>query len=117
MDCLTPFLPEAPPAPKPNSHGAFGLADPDFTRDQLTLAGFKEIQIEPHLGKMILGTEGVSSAVEFNMQMGPAMSLAKDLPAETIAGLEAAFADLFEKYSQDSVVAMEAAAWIITARA
>ncbi len=116
MERLIPFLPEAPPAPKPNSPGAFGLADTDFTREQLTEAGFSHIRIEPREGHMILGTQGVPSAVEFNMQMGPAMSLAKDLPQETHDRIEAAFADLFEKYCQDSVVSMPASAWIITAR-
>ena len=65
---------------------------------------------------MIIGAEGVQSAVDFNMQLSPAMALAKGLPEETVEAIKASFSELFEQYHTDSVVAMPAAAWLITAR-
>ncbi|MFT4649783.1 MAG: SAM-dependent methyltransferase [Glaciecola sp.] len=112
---MIPFLPEAPSAPKPNSPGAFGLADPDFTKAELLQAGFRNISIEGVRRDAVLGTEGVPSAVEFNMQLGPVANLAGDLPPETLEQIRASFADLFEPHCHDSVVTLPASVWIITA--
>ncbi|MDF1838902.1 MAG: class I SAM-dependent methyltransferase [Planctomycetota bacterium] len=116
MDRLIPFLPEAPEPLEPNAPGAFGLADPDFTRSQLIEAGFQDIEIESKHGSMVFSTDGVSSAVEFNMRLSPAMGLAQGLPPETLLAIRKSFAQLFERYSQGPVVALPASAWLITAR-
>lgn len=117
MARLLPFLDEAPPAPKPNAPGAFGLADRAYARRELSKAGYQDIEIEPFTADMILGTQGVDSAVEFTMQLGPGASLVEGASASTVEQIHASLAEFFEQYRNGDVVALPGAAWLITARA
>lgn len=117
MAAMLPFLSETPPPPTPHAPGAFGLADKDYTRGVLSEAGFKDIEIDPITMDMVLGTEGVPSAVDFNMKLGPAAHLAKDLPPSTVEKIEAAFTDLFEQHESQGQVTLPGSAWIVTGRA
>ncbi len=117
MACMLPFLPQTPPPPTPHAPGAFGLADKDYTRAVLSEAGFKDIEIDPITMDVTLSTEGVASAVDFNMKLSPAAHLTKDLPSSTIEKIEAAFTELFEQCENQGHVTLPGSAWIVTGRA
>ena len=75
MECLLPFLPEAPSAPIPNAPGAFGLADPDRTRMILSNAGFHDIQIEGVQEDIVWSKTGAQEALKFFHGVGPCIPL------------------------------------------
>ncbi|MCA9000825.1 MAG: methyltransferase domain-containing protein [Planctomycetes bacterium] len=114
--CMLPFLPEPPVPPAPNSPGPFGLGDPDFAREQLEQAGFQGVEFQSVEAPMIFSTEGVAAAVDFEMNIGPAARLAKDLDESSIRGMREAYARLFEQNCQGQTVTLPAAAWLVTAR-
>jgi len=108
-------LPEMPP----RTPGPFAFEEPEYFRDVLTKAGFKEIGIEAWRTEMYVGGEGSTpeSAGDFLLQ---AMSVAQhiqDMPAETQEKIRAELVRRLGIFATSQGVKMPAATWFATARA
>jgi hypothetical protein len=77
----------------PASGGPFSLGDPDYLRQLLSEAGWRDVVIDRDRRKLYLGGAGAGDdeAVDFVLALGPAQLALADQPAEVV---DAARADL-----------------------
>jgi len=116
LRCILPFLDEPPPAPEARAPGPFAFADPEYIEEQLSAAGFGEIEIRDHTADVVLGTGGVQGALDFSMQVGPAARLTTDLGPGPMAKIHAALGELFQAALEGQTVSLPGSAWAVSAR-
>ncbi len=116
LKCVLPYLEEAPPAPIPHAPGPFAFADPDYTEQELSAAGFREIEIRDLSLDVVLGQGGVQGALDFSMQVGPASRLTEGLEQAAMEGIQDNLRALFSGALKEDVVALPGAAWLVSAR-
>lgn len=107
-----------PTPPDPTAPGPFAFGDADRVRTVLTDAGWHDIGIEPFSTPILLGGPGtVEDAVSFlrSTGMGRILFAEKD-PATVAAALDAVRESLSPHADADGV-RLDAATWIVTARA
>lgn len=108
---------EGPP-PDPRAPGPFAFADRDYVRDILADAGWSSVDFEAVDFAMIagVGDDPVADAVAYWSSIGPAsMRLAEMndvVRQESIVRLR----EVARRNLRDGVVALKAAAWIVSAR-
>lgn len=108
---------EAPP-PDPRAPGPFAFADRDFVRDILSDAGWSGVDFEPVDFAMIAGAgdDPVEDALAYWTAIGPAairLAGMNDVARqESIVRLR----EVARRNLRDGVVALKAAAWIVSAR-
>lgn len=116
---LAALLPGAP-APEPASHAPspFAFADPDHVADILDAAGWSEIGFEPVDFAYVagVGKGGVDDAHSYFLSIGPAARAAAELDPEARAEFSARLRAHLESIADGGLVAMKAAAWIVSAR-
>lgn len=105
--------PDVPP-PGPGEPGPHGLADPALTTDRLTRAGWREVRLEPIRPIVDLGGN-LDDAVDQVRGLGSVGGAIEREGAERV--LPAVRAALAPYVAADGAVRMQAAAWVITARA
>ncbi len=109
-------LPHAMPVPA-DSHaaGPFAFADPEHVR--CSLAGWGEITFTPVDFTYVAGAGAhpLADAIGFFSRIGPTAARLAGLTAGARSNALAAMANVLEPYCDNGVVALPAAAWIVTA--
>jgi SAM-dependent methyltransferase len=107
----------SPPArPGPEDPGPFSFGDPVRVRRILEGAGFKKIEIEPFGTAVFLGTS-LDEAVKAVTMVGPASQVLADAPADLKEKALQSVRDALAARQTDAGIALQAATWIVTARA
>ena len=115
---MAKLLPPPETPPDPEAPGPMAFADPERVRNILTDAGWDKIAFEPFDFAMVagVGDDAVSDAMDYFMAIGPAaMALAEMEPAER-EQVQARMKAYLATREFDGVVALAAAAWIVTAQ-
>lgn len=110
---------ELPAPPAPDAPGPFAFADPDRVRNLVEGAGFVDVGVESLTTKVTVGgSDDMDAVVDFLMQMGPAASVLREADPAIAPRVATSIRDAIRLYYvEDLGVRMEAAAWIVTARA
>ena len=109
----------APPLPEmgPDDPGPFAFADESRVRRLLSDAGFVDIEVTPEDFDLDVGVgEGLDSAVENALTLGPASRMLEDQPETTRAAAAAAIRKALEAHAVGDRVPLGAAVWLVTAR-
>ncbi|MEE2877944.1 MAG: class I SAM-dependent methyltransferase [Pseudomonadota bacterium] len=114
---VRPLLNDAPQPAEPGAPSPFAFEDATRTASILKDAGWSKVDITPWKGELTLPGDSNDETVDFMMRNGPAARLMKDHdldPDRARAALEAALSKIS---SDDGPVAVDAAAWIVSATA
>jgi SAM-dependent methyltransferase len=114
MRAAAPHLPPSPPAPDPDAPGPFAFARQERVRRLLAAAGFDAIHIAPH--DEAVGSGDLDAAVTLSLRLGPLGRVLVDQPAlrEVVAP---AVRGALAAHAGPDGVKLDAAIWIVTARA
>lgn len=107
------------PAPfDPTAPGPFAWADPRRVEAWLTEAGWREIEFDPFDFAMVIGAgaDPIADAVAYCQRIGPAARAVAELDADERDRFADRAAALAERNIHEGIVALRAAAWIVTAR-
>jgi SAM-dependent methyltransferase len=108
----------APPlAPDPRAPGPFAFADPEYVEEILSASGWSEIGFEPVDFAYVAGAgdDAVGDALSYLQSIGPASRAAAELPAEARVEFIERLRGYLEGVARDGLVALPAAAWIVSA--
>lgn len=117
LKSATPHLKEDLPPPDPAAPGPFAFADAARTRSIFEKAGWSDVALTPWTGQLTLPGTTVEEAANFSMELGPLASVisAQNLDAEAVRGsVEKALA---AACPTKTMFKLNAAVWIVTARA
>jgi SAM-dependent methyltransferase len=109
----------APPLPEigPEDPGPFAFADERRVRRLLSDAGFVDVEVVPENFDLDVGVgEGIDSAVDIALTLGPTSRMLEDQPETTRAAAAAAIRKALEMHADGDRVPMRAAVWFVTAR-
>lgn len=119
LAALSHLAPPEPPAPR--APGPFAFAEPDYVRDLLTQAGFRDIALSPldiDLRLAEAGKDALAEAVAFTLEIGPlARALKAEPSAEKREAATAAIRREFENHLSADGIALKGACWMVTAKA
>lgn len=112
------LLPEAPQAADPGAPGPFAFANPAHVESILTRGGWHQVQMTPVDFPMIAGAgeNAVEDAVAYFSRIGPAARAMAEFDSEARERFLQRVRTLAERYCHSNIVALPAAAWIVTAR-
>lgn len=113
LRAASPHLPPQP-AHDPDAPGPFAFADPDRVRGILERAGFEEIKITPHDEQV--GSGDLDTMLAVCSRVGPLGKVLRENPELRAATLPAVRSALAAHDGPDGV-RLNAATWIVTARA
>jgi ubiquinone/menaquinone biosynthesis C-methylase UbiE len=107
------------PKPEPRAPGPFAFADPNYVRDILETAGFRNIRIDPWRGPQMIGGKGATpeEAADFVMDvlfLGEALD---DQPDEVKTAARAKAIDLFKTAETVEGVSLPCMVWFVSAEA
>lgn len=107
-----------PPSPNPRAPGPFAFADASYVEGILAAAGWQEIAFEGTDFAYVCGTgeDPVEDALGLFRRIGPAAAHLRTLEGEALTTAEARIREWLERHRSGNLVAMAAAAWIVTAR-
>ena len=106
------------PKPEPGAPGPFAFSNPDYITTILTSAGFRNIEINPWSGDLLIGSPGMDTATtaQFLMRSSALVQNLKesiiDVQHEIFSKLEGQLGLFFK----NGGVYMPAKAWIVSAR-
>lgn len=102
----------------PHAPGPFAFADRGRVLDILGSAGWGEVACEPYDFAMIAGAgpDPVADAVEYFTVIGPAARAIRSMEPADRATMLDRVREVAERHHRDGLVALRAAAWIVTAR-
>lgn len=108
---------EAPP-PDARAPGPFAFADRDYMRDILTAAGWTEIDFEAVDFAMIAGAgeDPIEDSLAYWTTIGPAAIRLAGMNDAARRGSILRLREVARRNLRDGVVALKAAAWIVSAR-
>ncbi len=109
----------APPLPEtgPEDPGPFAFADEGRIRRLLRDAGFVEIEVAPENFRLDIALgDGLDSAVEIALELGPTSRMLEDQPETARAAAAAAIRKALEAHAVGDRVPLSAAVWFVTAR-
>lgn len=117
MTEVTRLLPPAGPS-DPLAPGPFAFADPVRLETILRKAGWADVALEPFDFAMVVGAgkDPVAEALAYFQAIGPAARARRDLDEEQLATFQTDLRKLAEQHCSDGIVALRAAAWIVSAR-
>lgn len=106
------------PAPDPTAPGPFAFADAERTRGILQAAGFQDVQFTPWRGAQLIGGPGQTpeSAAEFAMKAFFVGDAVADQPQQVKDAVLQDVIELFRECQVENGVALEAMAWLVSAR-
>lgn len=112
------LLPGPATAPDPIAPGPFAFADSARVEAILAEAGWRDIAFEPLDFAMVVGAgeDPVADALGYFRRIGPAARAARELAPEAYAAFEQRLVALAESQRSGGIVAMAAAAWLVSAR-
>jgi len=115
IGALLPPPAEVPPSDAP---GPFAFADRDSVTAILERGGWDGISFEPFDFAMIAGAgeDAVEDALAYFQSIGPAAAVLREMPADERVQTLAAMREVVTDNCRDGIVAMRAAAWIVTAK-
>lgn len=105
------------PPPDPTAPGPFAFADQARTRAILEQAGFRDVQFTPWRGQQLIGGPGqtAESAAAFAMQALFVGDAVANQPESVRQAVEQEVIALFRRHQTAQGVALDAAAWLVTA--
>lgn len=115
---LARLVPGDPPPFDPAAPGPFAWSDRHRVERWLTEAGWREIEFEPFDFAMVIGagSDPIGDAVAYCSRIGPAARAVAELGPDERARFTDRAAALAERNSHEGIVALRAAAWIVSAR-
>ncbi|MFM6950417.1 MAG: class I SAM-dependent methyltransferase [Novosphingobium sp.] len=107
-----------PPAANPRGPGPFAFAEMAHVEAILSAAGWRDIAFEAADFAYVCGTgeDPVEDALDFFRRIGPAAPHLRSLEGDSRASAEARIREWLERHRSGNLIAMAAAAWIVTAR-
>ena len=109
---------QAPPAmPDPRAPGPFAFAESDYVTHILDTAGWKDVWIEAWDGKLTMPGETIEDTAEFTLTIGPLARLIAEQDIDRSALKAKIIEQLETRADAESDIKLDAAAWIVTARA
>jgi SAM-dependent methyltransferase len=108
------------PAPDPAAPGPFAFADPARVQDVLARGGFSDVAIDGAEFSLAVGGGGdLDRATEFTLEVGPAASALRAANAgpELRRAVVESVREALAPYERDGGVWMDAAVWLVSARA
>ncbi len=110
-------VPKMPPV-GPEDPGPFSFASPERVKRILGTAGFSEIAMEPCDLKLDIAIgQGLEAAVQGALQIGPAARALTDQPPDVVAAAAQSIREALTPQLNGKRVLLDAALWIVTARA
>lgn len=109
------MLPDTPQM-DPSAPGPFAFADAVNTNHMLQSAGWKDVQVEDVRWQMKMG-ENAEEATHFATQIGPLSRALRELPQSQHAAVMDKVLTALAPHQSQSGVKLDAASWIVTARA
>lgn len=103
-----------PPPPQPGALGPFAFADAERLRGILAAAGFTDIAIVPHDQK--IGSGDLEQTLALSLKIGPLGAMLRENPDRRDQVVDAV-RDALRPHEEPEGVMLDAAAWIVTARA
>ena len=112
------LLPPPDSPPDPEAPGPMAFADPDRVHAILSQGGWTDIRIEPFDFAMVvgMGEDPVSDAVEYFCKIGPLSVALEGMDDPSKANLIAELRAYLAPREVDGLIALGAAAWIVTAK-
>jgi SAM-dependent methyltransferase len=112
------LLPPPETPPDPTAPGPMAFADPERVRRILSDAGWTGIGFEPFDFAMVagVGENAVDDAMGYFKLIGPAAAAMAEMPEDQREGLLGKLRTYLESKQIDGIVALGAAAWLVTAR-
>ncbi|MGA0807230.1 MAG: class I SAM-dependent methyltransferase [Pseudohongiellaceae bacterium] len=106
------------PPPDPTAPGPFAFADQARTRGILELAGFRDVQFTPWRGTQLIGGPGQTpeSAADFAMQALFVGDAVAQQPEAVRQAVQLEVTELFRRHHTAQGVALDAMAWLGSAR-
>lgn len=106
------------PPPDPTAPGPFAFADQARTRGILEQAGFRDIQFTPWRGAQLIGGPGqtAESATDFAMKALFVGDAVATQPESVRQAVQQEVIDLFRQHQTPQGVALDAMAWLVSAR-
>ena len=103
--------------PDPYAPGPFAFGDPEHTRGILEAGGWTGVEFEPVDYGMVVGSgeEPLSDAVSYFISIGPAAAAAREMDEAEEALFAERLRTMLESHLNEGIVALSAAAWIVTA--
>ncbi len=114
LQAAAPHLPEPPTPLPPGAPGPFAFADPDRIRSILVEVGFRAIGIAAYDEKV--GGGDLETVVELAFRIGPLGAMVREAP-HLRARTETAVREALARHDTPEGVKLNAAVWIVTARA
>ncbi|MDP5070647.1 MAG: methyltransferase domain-containing protein [Congregibacter sp.] len=106
----------SPPKPKPRSPGPFAFAEPDYIHSLLQDAGWRNVQVTPHVISMDWeGRDGFEATARELVNTGPVGRLLIDADAATRDAVHRAAAKVLTPYFHDNTLSLPGAVWLVTA--
>ncbi|MEY4238420.1 MAG: hypothetical protein RL339_1021 [Pseudomonadota bacterium] len=107
-----------PPSPNSRAPGPFAFADRAHVEGILAAAGWQEIGFEAADFAYVCGTgaDPVEDALGLFRRIGPAAPHLRSLEGAALAAAEARIRDWLGRHRSGNLIAMAAAAWLVTAR-
>jgi ubiquinone/menaquinone biosynthesis C-methylase UbiE len=110
-------VPKMPPA-GPEDPGPFSFASEARVQRILSAAGFSEITMEPcNLQLDVAVGRGMEMAVKSALEIGPAARALADQPPDIVAAAAQSVREELAPHLKGQMVPLEAAIWIVTAKA
>ena len=102
----------------PHAPGPLAFADPEYVRSVLEPAGWGMIEFEPFDYAMVvgLGENPVADAVDYLLSTGPLAARRASFSGSERDELSGRLHDYLAAKEIDGIVALRAAAWLVTAR-
>ena len=115
---LPPPAEAAGPAPGSSAPGPFAFADPERVELILRAGGWTDVALEPFDFAMVVGAgeNPVAEAMAYFSVIGPGARAARDLDATQLERFQAEVRALAQRHCSDGIVALPAAAWVVSAR-
>jgi SAM-dependent methyltransferase len=112
------LLPAPPPSPATDAPGPFGFSDPARVEGILARAGWTGIAFESFDLPLIVGAgeDPVADTLGYFSAIGPAARTLRELDEDARGEFFVRLGDLARQNLREGVVALRAAAWIVTAR-
>ncbi len=104
------------PPTDPDAPGPWSLGDPDRTRSILTDAGWRDVELTPSTGGLLVGGPGTfEESIEFVVERGTVSSLLGDSGPEIVEQVRASLVDELAPFHDGTGLRLGYAAWLVTA--
>lgn len=106
------------PAPVPYAPGPFAFAEEDYVRSILSKSGWRDIRVDPVDFGFLTGSgeDPVADSLHFFTRIGPAARAMKDMNEGDRADALQRLQRWLTSRQRNGVIALTAAAWIVTAQ-